>query len=983
MRTLLLEIIQRLILGHFNLTKLMGLGVILVLFVANTEQVQAVNIEAMTKTSAYFGRDVGVLSVDKLKAAGISEVKSFANEKEMTLLFLGSKGDILKQFMWRRTAPKTLEQFRPSKFTQWYKSAAANAGPIAAAKIRQFPFEAMAFYSAIGAMNVYDLIFHYADNPAIIEQFYESQKDPMGHVSFYAFMAANGITAEPLQEVIRNRKLHHFLPYFGMSTGMMASNVVSDLWNSQSLRTCAKSWLEKSRESQEACDKAWDDMNNHWGDKWGQYATGWMSMMGSTLLSGAADWAIAAGQRRAMMFLGLEMSFNFGTAGTSVATRFLWTVIKNVEFLAIDHWLKQPIETVWLNVFGKGSELSQVSHCLGIQQQKLRLQSDPNNLRGAAIQLAWDKLCREDITQTIESFSRIATEWRSENLKPILASQANWQMYLAHFAGRYRTSQAFYLNLTDQIWRKNYGNLGGQKSPLDQHAHFFAIRPDQKDETDWTLYLADITDLEKKQKERILSYSRNFKFLIENDPTITQHVGTFEKKILSRWLEEIISSDDTRMEKALREITITLVGSDSVGPQLPYGGTPASPGLRALLQASFIDTLGRPWPTPSPGEGFLKAWMMWKGKDPGAEARGQSVAFPRNYKMMATPTAPEYLVAAMAYGPDVENGESVINRNSWGGLAEFNPPKILLQGQLKDLDVVPVASVKPGLQETIFTKRVQHERLNCTNEVTCQQPIWNLIRAGWIRPDVMNKDGNQMAKWWTEKVEKPYLDAWYDFEIEYESIVRKFAKGIFDQPDRWFNTSGFANGAMTAIEQEQSVYLRLLNDLMQLSSTPLALDENTYSILKRVQNDKSPLRPELESYLKSWESVRAMMPEVKKDINSQMDAEKGILKSRVPNDQLESATKNIDSTLDKLLEALPANLGAASASNKVLAQLLVAKLKSLNQEILDYALVINTASYVENHNADGKVRKTRCRPKTSTGADRFRGDGAAKNCEAP
>lgn len=959
-----------------NRTLIAVLTCLLGLLLAFPDLANAQALATLGRGNAYFGRGAGVFSLEKLRAAGVTEVKTLAGQKEMTLVFMGNNGNVLRQFVWQRTAPKTLEQFRPSKVRQFLKTMKANSGSILVSKVRHFPFEATAFFTAIAAINVYDLVFHYQHNPVIMQQFGESQMDPVTHVSFMAFMAANGMTAEPLQEVMRNPRLHYFLPYFGMSMGMMASNIVHDVWASKMLRACAKALLYNNADVDMACDQAWDDMNKHWSDKWGQYATGWLSMMGSTAIGGAVDWLLSTGSRRALQFVGLELAFSFGTGGGSMVARFAWTVVKNTQFLALDFWLRQPIETVWLNVFGKARELNGSAMCLGTLHQMHRLHTHaPNHPRAAAFELMKAKFCGEELIPALQTFSRLNQEWRVENMKQILAAHQNWQTYLANFAGHYRSTRLFYQHLTDQIWKKNYA-ANGQPSPLDQTNNFFGVLPDGAEEQDWTLYLQDIRPLEEAQLKRIRKVAAKWANFKQTD--IFRQLVIMEQRRYERFIERLSSSDVAEIRKALDEINMTLPDPDpsAVRPALGYMTEfmPASEEYTAVIDA-ITKELGRPRPVTYPGEGFLKAWAAWQGRGREAETSGAIQPFSRQHGQVTTLTAPEYMIAAMVAGPDLERGQSVVDRARWGGMARFNPPAIIFHGDVIEENNLPLRADNRGY-ETIFTNLIRHSKHECKSQSRreCFAPTWHWVRSGWIRPEVMTKSGNQMAKWWAEKVEPGYLDAWYEFETEYETVVKSYAERLLDAGQHWSNGTGFANAGVPSLEQERAVYLTFVNDyLVARTGRELEIVNAPYRMHVRAAAEVQNLRRELDGYVKAWEEVVSYLPRMKKDLNEQMDAEKGVLISRVPNEKIEEGVKKLDTALDELLKSL----AIAEDTQNPLEQVALVNLKALkntHQEILDYGLVLNTASYSENHALNGKPQRQRClNLPNSGGSAAFRG----------
>lgn len=937
----------------------------------------AVSLSSLKTGQSFFTKGAGVLSADKLKEAGVAEVKTLAGNKEMTLVFLDKNGQILKQFMWQKTSPKNLESFRPSKFRQWYEATRGGAKETLKAKVRQFPFEAMAFFSAIGAINAYDLVFHHDRNPMIMSQFAEGQQDLLTHVSFMAFMAANGLTADPLTEVTRSKALHYFIPYFGMSMGMMASNVVHDLAGSKTLRACAGALLNSDPLKDKMCDEAWDDMNKHWNDKWGQYATSWLSMMGSTALGGAIDWVVSKGVAKAMQFVALEFAFSFGTGGGSIVTRFVWTTVKNVQFLALDFWLRQPIEKLWLNVFGKASELSANAICLGTLHQIFRTQNYPGvHPRKAALDLQRSKLCDEtSLEAAVETFSRLSQEWRVENTKEVLTRHMNWQTYLANFASHYRSSRMFYQHLTDKIWQKTYANTAKTPSPLDQIHHFFGIRPDPILEEepedipamDWTSYLEDKRTLEVAQMKRIAYFADRIQNNWLNVSDQIQQYEPGDQELIRTFAANLISKDPEKVRLALKEMDRVLPSGE---PKLAASAEYQHLGMSLLPSDAYLQfmahvasRIGIARPVSNPGEGFLKAWMFWQGRDYESEAKGQSQAFPERLGNVATPSAAEYMVAAMVKGPDLENGESVIDRNRWSSsMAQFNPPRIILQGEMNE-DNPSFLAADLTHSDSIFTKLMSHEKRVCDPaKKVCDLPLWSWIRGAWIRPEVMTKAGNNMAQWWKEKVEPPYLDAWYEFEVEYESVVKDFAYQLFDADSRWSswsNTSGFSNATLPALEQEREVLLMFLNDALKIrAGRALEVTEAPYRVQTKAAQEMTNLLPELAKYKALWAQTTALLPKINNELSGQMDGEKGVLISRVPNEKLEEAVAKLDESLQMIAQAAVPNSGSRPDDGLILA--LNKLLGDGHIELLELGLVLNTASYVENHSPDGKVRKARC-----------------------
>lgn len=171
-----------------------------------------------------------------------------------------------------------------------------------------FPAQSILFSVAIGAVMMTKLYTDYAANPAALLQHLESLDDPIAHLAFYSFMAANGFTADILSSRLgglgggRTRKAFRAaIPYIGMTAGMLASNLTHEvalLVGSCSDRLLGKKDAKKEAEMQmmrlmnpkfkEPCDAALDEFFN-FENKVEQYIPMIISMSLSTAGSTVAQ----------------------------------------------------------------------------------------------------------------------------------------------------------------------------------------------------------------------------------------------------------------------------------------------------------------------------------------------------------------------------------------------------------------------------------------------------------------------------------------------------------------------------------------------------------------------------------------------------------------------------------------------------------------------------------------------------------------------
>lgn len=279
------------------------------------------------------------------------------------------------------------------KMMQDYKHSMKTAGAkqewqktIWGSQLKRFPVETLLFFVAIGVVNHAQLMFDYANNPLIMEQHLKSLTDPIGNLSFLAFMVANGYAhhffdnpklttrfvkedaanifrrtifmeklrrgateAELIQEaqkytdgkyVSATKKIYgHLLPYLAMTAGSMASHLTGDIFHQ--LQACVKSFTPKKSAdgkekindpltlSEDPCDVAWREWTQE--KKFNTYAPALASMMVSQALSTLVS--IGFKKSGSGIFPGMgealagKQAFNFKLLG--------WTVLKEMNPLSL------------------------------------------------------------------------------------------------------------------------------------------------------------------------------------------------------------------------------------------------------------------------------------------------------------------------------------------------------------------------------------------------------------------------------------------------------------------------------------------------------------------------------------------------------------------------------------------------------------------------------------------------------------------------
>lgn len=179
------------------------------------------------------------------------ETKKPKSEKRLAVVdFLKKTSDVMNNSAWL-----TMMQFRMSKMDRSdsgqfflmrelhndlmrFQLEQKRFGTVAkeSARLGKFARDTFLFSIAIGAVMAQQLWVDYGANPVSMQQHLESMKDPLGNLSFYGFIVANGISAHYLtlnatkkqQHALRTKALR-MVPYLSMTAGSLTSNLITDL----------------------------------------------------------------------------------------------------------------------------------------------------------------------------------------------------------------------------------------------------------------------------------------------------------------------------------------------------------------------------------------------------------------------------------------------------------------------------------------------------------------------------------------------------------------------------------------------------------------------------------------------------------------------------------------------------------------------------------------------------------------------------------
>ncbi len=173
--------------------------------------------------------------------------------------------------------------------------------------------ETLSFQIALIGLKVVDLVKHYGSNPVVLEELWDSAKDPFGHISFYAFMVANGYTADFLNDKFLNSSTSgvamkkwfgSVVPYLSMTAGSMTSHIVGDTLHL--MKACAKNLGMRGRGeikegipeqiTNDPCEMAWKDWTIE--KKFHVYGPSLISMLTATWAAGKTTSILASAKNK-------------------------------------------------------------------------------------------------------------------------------------------------------------------------------------------------------------------------------------------------------------------------------------------------------------------------------------------------------------------------------------------------------------------------------------------------------------------------------------------------------------------------------------------------------------------------------------------------------------------------------------------------------------------------------------------------------------
>jgi hypothetical protein len=784
-------------------------------------------------------------------------------------------------------------------------------------------------------------------------------------------MLANGGSAQALTSMIKNGKVNHrlapFIPYLGMSLGMVASNIVSEALHSENFKACAMDIATLKGFHADACDKAYKAWTEGGGiagiaDQW---APGLVSLVTTTILTTAIQAGLTFATGQVIKIAGVELATFFVPGGIWIKSlRAVGFVSQLTLFTKVNNTI-DPFFTKLYQNFRQGSDFNTLEAAL------------TRDLSGVMTSNWQSARLNQDLTQLAIAMKA----WRAMNLMDVNMAQSSWSQNLNNFAGLYNISKEFYSGLVSE-------SLNKKKYPLDltiieQVFPLNGITPKDfnKDRMDGFLTQPDF--ILSAQLKTIRDVSQKLDQMYASNQAYLSSLNPNQRQTLLTILSALRSQDVNKIGQAMDLLNFKIkdITESTFGINTDFVKT-----LKSIKSA-----LGQPNPIWSKGTGYATYFLMTPEFQSASALDHQEKFWFNHVSFAHAESTADWLMASTLWGPDTGKLESVISSRA-GFYSQFLAPRLPLTS---NTEYVCASDALTPIS-----------RLNvCDKGVRYDNPLH--FAATHLGSQVSNYQG--FNSWWQKYSETPYVQTWVDFENKYQSIVRELMAKMWAS-DAATNHGDVANGIVASSVQELKVNALALGGVMKArleetgrrdllaqllakqANSPLKLRAangdrlRLFALLRQNNNldlravvqtqgyDTSdvPLPTNAVSLNFAWQNtllkdvdglinlLRQIRPQT---VRLSTGTEFAVVSSQITNAQFQEQQQEVQETLKAIAQVL-ASIGLSAEQQKT-AELCLKNMESIVHELTSLAMVANAVSYKEV--ISGGLMKARCTSPQSLG----------------
>ncbi|RYZ91972.1 MAG: hypothetical protein EOP06_05645, partial [Proteobacteria bacterium] len=319
---------------------------------------------------------------------------------------------------------------------------------------KRFTKESATMLIALTAVNFEAMLVDNSENPNGLQDILMSITDPIGHLSFYMFMVANGYTSDILskrittQDPLAKAQALRRISYLGMSAGSIASSLSGEILGT--LKECGrgiftnKADKEKVAQNMAICDSALKQWTL--GNKVQSYIPLIVSLLASQEISVYAEQSakrVIVRSRAEMMAVlkktkslfqanAVEVAITATPTGASVrGLRVLGKIAQFAGFTFIDHKINPFIH--------KGS--ANVTQPIAFSM----VANDFNRAAFNAKKTRWyDDSANAKLAEALVDVKESMSKWRQSQLSEFYVSHSIWSENLKNIIDQTMTTYGFY-----------------------------------------------------------------------------------------------------------------------------------------------------------------------------------------------------------------------------------------------------------------------------------------------------------------------------------------------------------------------------------------------------------------------------------------------------------------------------------------------------------------------------------------------------------
>lgn len=445
---------------------------------------------------------------------------------------------------------------------------------------KRFGPETFTFFVAVGAVTYNTMWLKSGGDPLAMERHIKGLKDPLAHISFFAFMQANGHYSHFKQlksgldkmDEVTYRQMVRRISYEGLAVGSLASSIVSDV--GMTIQQCANKWLEgkKDNESLRVCDQALASWRPQklFLKYFPQIISLWTSQALTEVLEGAASKAftkvteqnavraavvttLMEAKRLAYKIKAVDIVLTLNPFGgvESKVVHFVGSVARIGAFVAVDHVVSQYINRPLNNILMPavdGFDLVQFNN----QWAKTE---------GANWNFAKNDYDNTRLEESISKYTEDMQNWRNHLTSNLEQDYLGWTEMTKKLLNQVDYSYKFYnqfaSTLKEQLEIRNKVGKGElEKSALSTISNypqrvlpFYGVKPGEYKTANGSemndLYLTNPQELEIRQKEHVLNTAQKYRTTLFKGMTSSE-TGDFLSII-----NNLLSGDNTKMGQGL------------------------------------------------------------------------------------------------------------------------------------------------------------------------------------------------------------------------------------------------------------------------------------------------------------------------------------------------------------------------------------------------------------------------------------------------